>query len=85
MSWKQLYAEAVGHQGAMRDVARRSMLAVQDAQTANRLDMTTRLKADRAVPIYTLCAMLDTLRVEVPSECRVEVRRVGSSFITALH
>lgn len=80
MNWKQLYADAIGRQGAMRDVACRSMLAAQNAQNANRLALATGLKADRAVPIYILCAMLDTLGVEVPDECYL-----NCSVSTALH
>ena len=80
MNWKQLYVDAIGHQGAMRDVARRSMLAAQNAQNAHRLELATRVKADRAVPIYILCAMLDTLGVEVPHECES-----SGNVITALH
>jgi len=61
-TWKQLYVESMGHQGALRDVAHRIVLA---AQAANSPELTRRLNAERTVPIYILCAMLDTLGVEV--------------------
>jgi hypothetical protein len=61
-TWKQLYVESMGHQGALRDVAQRIVLA---AQSANSPELTRRLNAERTVPIYILCAMLDTLGVEL--------------------
>ena len=70
MTWKELYAQAMSRQGAMQDVLRRSVVAVQHS---GRPELARRINAQRSVPLYVLCASLDLYGIQVPHE--------ASSFI----
>jgi hypothetical protein len=65
MTWKDLYAQAMTRQGAMRDVLRRSVAAVQGS---GRPELARRINSERTVPLYVLCASLDVYGIEVPAE-----------------
>jgi hypothetical protein len=72
MTWKELYAQAMTRQGAMQDVLRRTVVAVQ---RSGRPELARRINAQRSVPLYVLCASLDVYGVAVPEE--------ASAFIDA--
>ena len=65
MTWKELYAQAMTRHGAMQDVLRRTVVAVQ---RSGRPELARRINSERTVPLYVLCASLDVYGVEVPEE-----------------
>jgi hypothetical protein len=72
MSWKDAYTEAIGRQGAMQDVLRRSLVAVQ---ASGRPELARRINAQRTMPLDALCATLDVYGIEVPSEASAFIDR----------